>query len=150
MLPPLHPGSLDLPGGPLPPRFSLDSSMAPPMQHGTAIQDAQQLQQLQVLLTQLQGMQLQGVPMPNTAGMDALDMAAMMPAMQQPQELPWNAHALAAQANSEQFAAAFAAAAAQQAPINGHVHGGNGMMQGQAESEYHLPTDLNAILSGGN
>ncbi len=91
-------------------------------------------------------MQLQGMP---TNGVEGIDMAAMMPAMQQrPQELPWNAHAMAAQANSEQFAAAFAAAAAAQQGVNGHAP--NGMMQGQAESEYHLPTDLNAILSGGN
>lgn len=109
MLPPLHPSSLDLG-----PRFSLDS-MAPPMQAAPpTYQDAQQLQQLQVLLTQLQGMQLQPEPQP--------EMAGHWVAMAAPP--PMNNGGMMAQQQMAQ------------------------MLQG-GESEYHLPTDLNAILSGG-
>lgn len=110
MLPPLHPGPMDMGA----PRFSLDS-LAPPMQAPPPpYQDAQQLQQLQVLLTQLQGMQLQSEPQPD---MQWANMAAP-PTMSN---------------------GGFAAAQQQMAQM---------LAQG-GESEYHLPTDLNAILSGG-
>lgn len=109
MLPPLHPGSLDINA----PRYSLDS-LVPPMQAAPpAYQDAQQLQQLQVLLTQLQGMQLQPEPQP---------------------DMQWAAMAAPPLMGNGGFGAA------QQQMAQ--------MLQG-SESEYHLPTDLNAILSGG-